>query len=67
MNYPGDKSRNYNNGDVDSYLGNDQPISISHDASAPKLLLPIPAATPPASGHQDVASDQLGIVRCGPN
>ena len=36
MNYPGDKSRNYNDGDVDSYLGNDQSINISHDAIAPE-------------------------------
>ena len=37
MNYPGDKSRNYNDGDVDSYLRNDQPINISHDAPASTL------------------------------
>ena len=38
MNYPGDKSRNYNDGNVDSYLRNDQPINISHDAPAPEAL-----------------------------
>ena len=58
MNYPGDKSRNHNNGDDDSYLGNDQPISISHDASAPKLLLPTTLLSlwPPqlAPDHQNV-------------
>ena len=38
MNYPGDKSRYYNDGDVDSYLRNDQPINISYDAPAPEAL-----------------------------
>ena len=38
MKYPGDVSRIYTDGDVDSYLRNHQPISTSHDAPAPKHL-----------------------------